>query len=141
MKSDNGVAGVIGNAGTAPISQTFHMTATEAAALREAAAERAKDAATTSTVTAIGEHIALRPKPRPSVTKAGVFLPDEDNEPQQQYGTVLSIGSGVDLAQCPIKVGDEVVIGKYIEVQPDIGGHKVVILPWKAVLGKIERKG
>lgn len=84
----------------------------------------------------------MRPTPRPTMTKAGIHLPDDEGEdaPRNQYGKVLSLGPAVPLDKCPVKVGDEVVIGKYIEVQPDIGGHKFILVPWQAVLGKIERQ-
>lgn len=107
--------------------------------VREEARAKQKDELTTSAVRAMGEHVAIRPKARPSVTKAGIHLPDEEGAPANQYGIVLSIGPAVDPIKCPIAEGDEVVIGKYIEVQPDVGGHKVCLLPWQAVLGKVER--
>lgn len=120
---------------------TITLSAQEKAAIQEAIKQKRMDEASTSTVEAIGEMICMRPTPRPMITKAGIHLPDDDEDaPRNQYGKVLSIGPAVDPAKCPVKVGDEVVIGKYIEIQPDIGGHKFILVPWQAVLGKIERQ-
>lgn len=108
--------------------------------LRAEEQERSKDEATTSKVVAVGEYIVVRAKPRPSMTKAGIHIPDE-GEPAQKYGTILSIGAAVDTTKNPLAVGDEVIVGKWFPAQPDIGGHTFLLVPVQAVLGKIERQG
>jgi len=76
-------------------------------------------------------------------TSGGIVLPDTAKE-KPTRGTVLAVGTGKLLetgARGPlsVRVGDNVIYGKYSGTEVDVSGKKYTILRESDVLGVIEK--
>nr|BCW99977.1 MAG: 10 kDa chaperonin [Bacteroidota bacterium] len=100
---------------------------------------------------AVAEKIAIRPladrvivKPAPpeEVTKSGLVIPDTAKE-KPQRGTVVAVGpgkieNGVKI-EMTVKVGDEVLYGKYAGTEVTIDGEEYLIMRESDIFGIIEK--
>ncbi len=76
-------------------------------------------------------------------TAGGIFLPDTAKE-KPQIGKVVAAGPGALLdngerGSMSVKVGDEVIYGKYMGNDVEVDGKKLVILKESDLLGIVER--
>ena len=76
-------------------------------------------------------------------TAGGIYLPDKAKE-KPQIGKVIAAGPGKVLddgkrAPMNVKVGDEVIYGKYMGNDVEVDGKKYVILRESDLLGVVER--
>ncbi|MFM7925501.1 MAG: co-chaperone GroES, partial [Planctomycetaceae bacterium] len=83
----------------------------------------------------------VKPHEAEETTAGGIVLPDAARE-KQQRGTVVAVGPGRLLdsgarAAVSVKVGDEVLFGKYGGTEIEIDGQDVKILRESDILAKL----
>ena len=60
-------------------------------------------------------------------TKGGIIIPDTAKE-KPQRGEVLAVGKGTKDHEMTVKVGDQVLYGKYSGTEIEIDGEKLMIM-------------
>ena len=75
----------------------------------------------------IGERVLIRPREAEEVTKSGIVIAATAEKEKKARGKIVAVGTGEEIAKLGLKVGDEVVFGKYSgdEVEVDDNGTKV----------------
>ncbi|MFN5078528.1 MAG: co-chaperone GroES [Planctomyces sp.] len=89
----------------------------------------------------LDDRVVVKPHEAEETTAGGIVLPDAARE-KQQRGTVLAVGPGRLLdsgsrAAVSVKVGDEVLFGKYGGTEIEIDGQDVKILRESDILAKL----
>ena len=89
----------------------------------------------------LDDRVVVRPNEAEETTAGGIVLPDAAKE-KQQRGTVLSVGPGRMLdsgerSAISVKVGDQVLFGKYGGTEIEIDGEEVKILRESDILAKL----
>jgi chaperonin GroES len=91
----------------------------------------------------LDDRVVLEPLDAQDKTSGGIYLPDTAKE-KPQIGKILAAGPGKLLDDgkrnpMSIKVGDEVIYGKYTGNDVEVDGKKVVILHESDLLGIVDR--
>jgi len=91
----------------------------------------------------LDDRVVLEPLDAQDKTSGGIYLPDTAKE-KPQIGKVIAAGPGKLLDDgkrnaMSVKVGDEVIYGKYTGNDVEVEGKKVVILRESDLLGIVER--
>ncbi len=91
----------------------------------------------------LDDRILVKQSEAEEKTAGGIVLPDTAKE-KPQRGTVIAVGPGKMLndgnrSGMDVKVGDEVVYGKYAGTEIEVSGEKYVIIRENDVLGIIEK--
>jgi len=89
----------------------------------------------------LDDRVVVKPHEAEETTAGGIVLPDAARE-KQQRGTVIAVGPGRLLdsgsrAAVSVKVGDEVLFGKYGGTEIEIDGEDVKILRESDILAKL----
>lgn len=89
----------------------------------------------------LDDRVVVQPLEAEQVTAGGIVLPDSARE-KPQRGTVIAVGPGRTLdcgkrAEMTLKVGDEVIYGKYSGSEIEVDGKEVKILKETDVLAKV----
>ncbi|GDX91284.1 10 kDa chaperonin 1 [Planctomycetia bacterium] len=89
----------------------------------------------------LDDRVVVKPHEAEETTAGGIVLPDAARE-KQQRGTVIAVGPGRLLdsgsrASVSVKVGDEVLFGKYGGTEIEIDGQDVKILRESDILAKL----
>ncbi len=89
----------------------------------------------------LDDRVVVEPVEAEERTAGGIVLPDTAKE-KPQRGTVLSIGPGKLLdsgerGQLSVKIGDEVIYGKYSGTEIELNGKDVKILRETDILAKV----
>jgi len=89
----------------------------------------------------LDDRVVVRPNEAEQTTAGGIVLPDAAKE-KQQRGTVIAVGSGRMLdsgerSPVSVKVGDQVLFGKYGGTEIEIDGEEVKILRESDILAKL----
>jgi chaperonin GroES len=89
----------------------------------------------------LDDRVVVRPNEAEETTAGGIVLPDAAKE-KQQRGTVVAVGPGRMLdsgerSAVGVKVGDEVLFGKYGGTDIEIDGEEVKILRESDILARI----
>lgn len=75
-------------------------------------------------------------------TSGGIVIPDSVSGDKPQRGRVLSTGPGKiengKIQKINVKVGDEVLFGKYSGTEVKIDGHELVVMREEDIMGIIE---
>ena len=87
------------------------------------------------------DRVVVEPKEAEERTAGGIVLPDTAKE-KPQRGKVLSVGPGKLLdsgerGALSVKVGDEVIYGKYSGSEIEVEGQDVKILRESDILAKV----
>lgn len=95
-----------------------------------------------TTVRPLEDRLLVKPAAAETKTKSGLFLPEQAKE-KPMRGVVVAVGPGPlsDEGQrtaLTVKVGNEVVYGKYAGTEIEIDGEKHLILRENELLGIIE---
>lgn len=90
----------------------------------------------------LDDGIVIKQSEAEEKTAGGIFLPEAAKE-KPQIGKVVAAGAGKVLDNgkvrpMNVKVGDEVIYGKYMGSDVEIDGEKYVILKEADVLGIVE---
>ena len=91
----------------------------------------------------LDNRVVIEPVDAEDKTSGGIFLPDNAQE-KPQIGKVVAAGPGTlqdggKRTAMSVKKGDEVVYGKYMGNDIEVGSKKYVILRETDLLGIVER--
>ena len=81
----------------------------------------------------LADRVLIEPKEAETQTASGLFIPDSAKEKPQQ-GTVLAVGPGKKDEPMEVKVGDEVLYGKYAGTEVTVDGKKYLIVKQSDIL-------
>lgn len=77
--------------------------------------------------------MVIEPKEAETKTASGIFIPDTAKEKPQQ-GTIVAAGPGKKDEPMEVKVGDEVLYGKYAGTEVTVDGKKYLIVKQSDIL-------
>ncbi|MBQ6069148.1 MAG: co-chaperone GroES [Bacteroidales bacterium] len=75
----------------------------------------------------LADRVLIQPAEAEQRTASGIIIPDTAKE-KPQRGTVLAVGNGTKDHEMTVKVGDNVLYGKYSGTEIDIDGTKYMIM-------------
>jgi chaperonin GroES len=75
----------------------------------------------------IGDRVVVQPAPAEEKTASGLYIPDTAKE-KPQRGKVVAVGSGKKDEPMTVKVGDEVLYGKYAGTELSHDGSEYLIM-------------
>ena len=75
----------------------------------------------------LADRVLVEPAPAEEKTAAGIIIPDTAKE-KPQKGTVVAVGNGRKDEPMTVKVGDEVLYGKYAGTEITIDGNNYLIM-------------
>ena len=84
----------------------------------------------------LADRVVLEPKEAETKTAAGLYIPDTAKEKPQQ-GKVVACGPGKKDEPMEVKVGDEVLYGKYAGTELEVEGTKYLIMRQSDVLAVV----
>ena len=91
----------------------------------------------------LGDRVLVKPAPKEERTASGLYISSGAQEKPQQ-GTVMAVGPGKlnkkgDHIPLDVKVGDEVLYGKYGGNEVKLDGEELLLLRAEDIYGIIER--
>ena len=81
----------------------------------------------------LADRVLIQPKEAETKTASGIYIPDTAKEKPQQ-GTVLAAGPGKKDEPMEVKVGDQVLYGKYAGTEVTVEGTKYLIVKQADIL-------
>lgn len=75
----------------------------------------------------IADRVVVQPAPAEEKTASGLYIPDTAKE-KPQRGTVVAVGEGKKDEPVTVKVGDEVLYGKYAGTEITYEGAEYLIM-------------
>ncbi|MBQ2539476.1 MAG: co-chaperone GroES [Bacteroidales bacterium] len=75
----------------------------------------------------LADRVLIMPAEAEQKTAAGIIIPDTAKE-KPMRGKVLAVGKGTKDHEMTVKVGDEVLYGKYSGTEVEIDGTKYMIM-------------
>jgi chaperonin GroES len=89
----------------------------------------------------LDDRVVVRPLEAEEVTAGGIYLPDAAKE-KPQRGKVIAAGPGKLLdsgnrGELSVKIGDEVIYGKYGGSEVEVDGEELKILRESDILAKV----
>ena len=75
----------------------------------------------------LADRVLVRPAEAEQKTASGIIIPDTAKE-KPQRGEVLAVGKGAKDHEMTVKVGDQVLYGKYSGTEIEIDGEKLMIM-------------
>ena len=75
----------------------------------------------------LADRVLVRPAPAEEKTKGGIIIPDTAKE-KPQKGEVIAVGQGKKDEPITVKVGDQVLYGKYSGTEVTIDGEDLLIM-------------
>ena len=75
----------------------------------------------------LADRVLVRPAEAEQKTASGIIIPDTAKE-KPQRGEVLAVGKGTKDNEMTVKVGDNVLYGKYSGTEIEIDGEKLMIM-------------
>lgn len=84
----------------------------------------------------LADRVVVEPKEAETRTASGIYIPDTAKEKPQQ-GKVVAVGPGKKDEPMELKVGDEVLYGKYAGTEVTVGDEKYLIVKQSDILAII----
>jgi chaperonin GroES len=81
----------------------------------------------------LADRVLIEPKEAETKTASGIFIPDTAKEKPQQ-GKVIAAGPGKKDEPMEVKVGDEVLYGKYAGTEVTVEDKKYLIVKQSDIL-------
>ena len=81
----------------------------------------------------LADRVLIEPKEAETKTAAGLYIPDTAKEKPQQ-GTVVAAGPGKKDERMEVKVGDQVIYGKYAGTEVTFEDKKYLIVKQSDIL-------
>lgn len=81
----------------------------------------------------LADRVLIEPTAAEETTMAGIIIPDSAKE-KPLKGKVLAVGNGTKDEEMILKVGDEVLYGKYAGTEIELEGSKYLIMRQSDVL-------
>ena len=75
----------------------------------------------------LADRVLIEPAEAEQKTASGIIIPDTAKE-KPQRGKVVAVGAGTKDHEMTVKVGDQVLYGKYSGTEVDIDGTKFMIM-------------
>ena len=75
----------------------------------------------------LADRVVIEPAVAEQKTASGIIIPDTAKE-KPQRGKVVAVGAGTKDHEMTVKVGDNVLYGKYSGTEIDIDGTKYMIM-------------
>ena len=75
----------------------------------------------------LADRVLVRPAEAEQKTASGIIIPDTAKE-KPQRGEVLAVGKGTKDHEMTVKVGAQVLYGKYSGTEIEIDGEKLMIM-------------
>jgi chaperonin GroES len=87
------------------------------------------------------DRVVIRRKGEETTTKGGIVIPDTATE-KPSRGEVIAVGTGKvldngDVRAVDVKVGDEVLFGKYAGTEVKIDGEDLIVMREDDIMGVI----
>ena len=89
-----------------------------------------------SKIQPLADRVLLKPQAAEEKTVGGIIIPDSAKE-KPLRGEVLAVGQGTKDEQMVLKVGDQVLYGKYAGTELELDGEKYLIMRQADVLAVI----
>ena len=84
----------------------------------------------------LADRVLIRPVAAEEKTIGGIIIPDSAKE-KPLRGEVLAVGNGTKDEQMVLKVGDQVLYGKYAGTELELDGEKYLIMRQSDVLAVV----
>ena len=84
----------------------------------------------------LSDRVLILPNPAEEKTAGGLFIPDTAKE-KPLAGKVIAVGPGTSEVKMEVKVGDQVLYGKYAGTEIQIDGESYIIMRQSDVLAII----
>ena len=84
----------------------------------------------------LADRVLVEPKEAEEKTASGIYIPDTAKE-KPQRGTVVAVGSGTKDVTMEVKVGDEVLYGKYAGTELNVDGKDYLMMKQSDILAII----
>ena len=81
----------------------------------------------------LADRVLVEPKEAETKTASGLYIPDTGKEKPQE-GKVIAVGPGKKDEPMEVKVGDEVLYGKYAGTEVTVEGKKYLIVKQSDIL-------
>ena len=81
----------------------------------------------------LADRVLVEPKEAETKTASGLYIPDTAKEKPQE-GKVIAAGPGKKDEHMEVKVGDEVIYGKYAGTEVTVEGKKYLIVKQSDIL-------
>ena len=81
----------------------------------------------------LADRVLVEPKEAETKTASGLYIPDTAKEKPQE-GKVIAAGPGKKDEPMEVKVGDEVLYGKYAGTEVTVEGKKYLIVKQSGIL-------
>lgn len=81
----------------------------------------------------LADRVLVEPKEAETKTASGLYIPDTAKEKPQE-GKVIAAGPGKKDEPMEVKVGDEVIYGKYAGTEVTVEGKKYLIVKQSDIL-------
>jgi len=75
----------------------------------------------------LADRVVVKPAAAEEKTASGLFIPDTAKE-KPQRGIILAVGNGKKDEPMNVKVGDNVLYGKYAGTEISLNGEEVLIM-------------
>lgn len=85
----------------------------------------------------LADRVLIEPTAAEEVTLGGIIIPDSAKE-KPLRGKVLAVGNGTKDEEMVLKVGDEVLYGKYAGTEIEYEGTKYIMMRQSDVLAVID---
>jgi chaperonin GroES len=82
------------------------------------------------------DRVLVQPAPAEEKTSSGIIIPDTAKE-KPQKGKVIAIGDGLEDKPVTVKVGDNILYGKYSGTEITIDGTDYLIMRNSDIFGTI----
>ncbi len=84
----------------------------------------------------LSDRVLIEPSPAEEVTVGGIIIPDSAKE-KPLKGTVVATGNGTKDEEMVVKVGDNVLYGKYSGTELELDNKKYLIMRQSDILAII----
>ena len=82
------------------------------------------------------DRVLVQPAPAEEKTSSGIIIPDTAKE-KPQKGKVIAVGDGLEDKPVTVKVGDNILYGKYSGTEITIDGNDYLIMRNSDIFGTI----
>ena len=84
----------------------------------------------------LADRVLIRPTAAEEVTIGGIIIPDTAKE-KPLKGEIIAVGNGTKDEEMVLKLGDQVLYGKYAGTELEIEGEKYLIMRQSDVLAVV----
>lgn len=88
------------------------------------------------TIKPLADRVVIEPAAAEKKTISGIIIPDTAKE-KPQKGVVVAVGTGLPDVPLTVKVGDQVIYGKYVGTEFTIEGKDYLIMPESDIIAII----